>query len=110
MAGEGFLGRECPWEPRGRVRATLKLLQDRERGEGEIQICSNGRTEELCEAVIEAWEKVAPLERLIRELTEEVCAWRKVDDCPIGAVHAHNFTLKDARRLRAQNERKEEPR
>ena len=68
MAGEGFLGRECPWEPRGRVRATLEMLKTRVRGEEEVQICSNGRTEELCEAVIEAWEKVAPLEARIATL------------------------------------------
>jgi len=40
--------------PRGRVRSTLKILEDRERGENEVQMCSNGRMEEMCYAVIEA--------------------------------------------------------
>jgi hypothetical protein len=67
VSGEGLLGKECPWEPRGRVRATLKLLEDRERGEGETQVCSNGRAEELCRAVIEAWEHI---EKLTAELEQ----------------------------------------
>ena len=40
--------------PADRVRSTLKILEDRERGENEVQMCSNGRMEEMCYAVIEA--------------------------------------------------------
>jgi hypothetical protein len=70
MSGEGFLGKECPWEPRGRVRETLKLLEDRERGEGAPQVCSNGRTEELCLAVIEAWDRIEELTKALKHANE----------------------------------------
>ena len=71
--------------PRGRVRSTLKILEDRERGENEVQMCSNGRMEEMCYAVIEASdlldaaraslaaaerERVAQLEAALRECIE----------------------------------------
>jgi hypothetical protein len=52
---------------RGRVHATLKLLQDRERGEDEQPVCSNSRCEELCHAVIEASVLLDSTQEALRE-------------------------------------------
>jgi hypothetical protein len=61
---------EDPYHPRGRVRATLQLLQERERGEREEQVCSNERCEELCYAVIEATYIIAQLQQRIATLED----------------------------------------
>jgi hypothetical protein len=57
---------------RGRVHATLKLLQDRERGEDEQPVCSNSRCEELCHAVIEASVLLDSTQEALRARIAEV--------------------------------------
>jgi hypothetical protein len=64
---------------RGRVHATLKMLQDRERGENEPQVCSNSRCEELCHAVIEASVLLDSTKEALREAIADARA--RHNDC-----------------------------
>jgi hypothetical protein len=66
------------------------MLEDRERGEDEVQICSNGRTEELCNAVIEAWERIATLETALRLADDAFACWGRMGDAMHQVIPAHD--------------------